>query len=757
VPSQNNPHSVIIIGGGLAGLATAALLGKLGWQVTIFEKNTTLGGRARVFKKKGFTFDMGPSWYMMPEVFERYFGLLGKNVKDLYQLVRLDPRYSIFFGQEPKVVFPDSIEKTTTWFESLEPGAGHVFTDYLKRMQLIYQAVSNQLLYEDWWSWRSWFKFQNLKAMFQLVWLQRFWQSWQAEVSHLFAEPKLQKALSFLSVFLGGSPYNTPALYSMLNWADIGEGIWYPKGGMNRLVAALERVAIEQGVNIKTGMEVTEILIKDKQVTGIRAGGVTYETTNVVGACDIPWLETQLLPPPFQVKASAWDKKTLGISALMIYLGLNKRLSRATHHMLYLADDWQENFKAVFESKSLPSDPSLYVSVRSVTDRQIVPKGCEEVAMLIPLGAGGSYTNKELQGLADHAIEKLEHLLKEKIKTHILVKELYRPSDFEVDYHAHRGTALGLAHTLRQSVWFRPSIKHPSIKGLWYAGQYSHPGIGVPMALISAELVANSIGQPAVASARQIFKKGSVTYYYSSIFFPGPIREQVATLYAYVRVIDDLVDQQKPDVAQMDKMWRDTVTAWKTGRAEFKVVGEFVALAKRQHFKWQWITAFWWAMRQDIKPKKYRSFSELEKYMFGSAEVIGLMMARVLELSPAAQAAAQAQGKAMQLINFVRDVAEDEALGRNYLGYSQAQKQSAERWNNYIRTVIDRYFKLQQQAESGYDYIPKHYLIPIKSAADMYNWTARRLYENPSLVWQKKLKPSKVRVVSTVVKNMIQL
>ena len=575
-------------------------------------------------------------------------------------------------------------------------------------------------------------------------------------MSKYFSSHKLKKILEFSAVFLGGSPFATPSFYSILAWADFGKGVWYPQGGMGKLVSGLESLAREYGVNLLPSTEATEIEVVDGIATAVRAGDLRFEAEVVVGATDLPFIETKLLPAAYRSEEK-WQKKQLGISALLMYIGVNTRLKGITHHSLYFADDWQKNFQEIFELQQLPSQPSFYVSLRSATDRSIVPPGCDELFVLVPLGAKDSYSPKELNAYSDQVIQKVEQLFKQEISPHIIVKEVYTPRDFQNDYHAFHGTALGLVHTLQQSLWLRPRNKHPQLKGLYYAGQYTNPGVGVPMALISAQQVAELISQEQPAeSDRQIFKKGSTTYYYSSLFFRGQVKKDVSTLYAYVRTIDDFVDSDVPQLAELEKFWQATQDAWQGKTCHNQIVHNFVLLAKRKNFDWNWIEAFWQAMRSDLSKKKYRSYQELEKYMYGSAEVVGYMMVRVLELPDDALQAAAAQGQAMQFLHFIRDVQEDKQLGRNYLGFSKAQEQDQQQWTTFLRKHIEHYWQLQAEAEKGYRFIPKKYLIPIKTAAQMYSWTAKQLYNDPQLVWAKKVKPTKNRIFLQLLKNLVQ-
>lgn len=489
-----NMKKIIVIGGGFSGLATAALLAKRGFEVTLFEKNSSLGGRARVLHKNQFQFDMGPSWYMMPEIFERYFAQFNKKVSDFYQLVRLDPSYKIFFEDAESIVIPSNISKVEKIFEEIETGAGEKFKTYLDKSHELYELATQELVYSDPSDFTTWLSIRRMFLACKFFLKINILQTWSQKIQTLFKDQKLFQILCFPAVFLGSSPYRMPSLFSILSWADFGKGIWYPKGGMIQVVRALETLAKENGVSIVLKADVSKIEVERGRATGVIVNDKKYLADVVVVATDIAHVEMQLIPPKYQTYPEKyWQKKSLAISAVLIYLGLKKRVPDAVHHSLYFSKDWEQNFDDIFKRKILPHQPSFYISTRSVTDRSIVPKNGEELFVLIPVPAqlGGSNTSYET--LANETIKKIEQLFNFSITDSIVVKELYTPDMFAQDYHSYQGTALGLEHTLSQSLFFRPGNKSKKIANLYYAGQYTNPGIGVPMALISAEIVTNRI------------------------------------------------------------------------------------------------------------------------------------------------------------------------------------------------------------------------------------------------------------------------
>lgn len=485
---------IIIIGGGISGLAAAALLGKQGYIVQVFEKNEQLGGRARVWSEQGFEFDMGPSWYLMPEIFEQFAGYFNKKVSDFYELKRLDPHYRVYYEHGRRLEIGDDFHNVVAQFESIENGSGQQLNHYLALIERAY-ALSIKLLYLDVHQRKDWFVLENLRALVKLAQLYNPFQCWDDLVGKYFAHPDLKKILEFPSVFLGGSPYNTPALYALLSVADLKGGVWYPLGGMGKVVGMLEQLARDNKVMISTKSSVERIVVQDRKVHGVVINGETILCDAVVGTADLAHVEQELLSEPYRsYDAQYWQNKTLGISSMVLYLGLNKKLKNARHHMLYFADAWKANFDEIFVTKNLPANPSFYISVPTITDISVAPAGCDSLFVLVPIAAR-VYDKNELDRYSIQIIEQIESLLEESISAHCIVRRVFGPADFANDYNAFNGTALGLAHTLRQSLFGRPGSMSKKVKGLFYAGQYTNPGVGMPMALVSGELAARRVDE----------------------------------------------------------------------------------------------------------------------------------------------------------------------------------------------------------------------------------------------------------------------
>jgi len=480
----------IIIGAGFGGLSAACLLAKQGYQVKVFEKNDQPGGRAMMWKHKGFSFDMGPSWYLMPEIFERFFAHFNRKPSDYYSLKRLDPNYRIFFDQDQTIDIHANLQKNLKLFDQLEPNGGQKFQTYLDKAKYQYDVSLDQFLYKNY---RTIVDFFNRRLLLEGAKLNVF-QPLDKYINNQFQSDQLRKILQYTIVFLGGDPKNTPAIYSLMAHVDFNLGVWYPTGGMNAVAQGMHQLAQELGVTFHFNSPVSKILVQQGRATGIQAGKKKHSADLILSNADYPHTETQLLDPPHQTyPESYWDKKTIAPSAFIIYLGINKKIKSLTHHNLYFDQDWQRHFRKIFDSPSWPKNPSFYVCAPSVTDKTVAPKGKENLFILVPIASGLKETTKQKQQFATMILDRLEQTIGEPIQKHILFKRIFTGSDFSSTYNAYQGTALGLSHTLLQTAIFRPKQKSPKVKGLYYSGQYTHPGIGVPMTLIASEIVSDMI------------------------------------------------------------------------------------------------------------------------------------------------------------------------------------------------------------------------------------------------------------------------
>jgi len=493
---STHSNKALVIGAGFAGLSAASFLAKKGWEVTIVEKNEMPGGRARKFEAEGFTFDMGPSWYWMPDVFEKYFGSFGKKVSDFYQLQRLDPSYRVYF-EKATWDLPANYEALKNLFESIETGAANALDLFLAEAKYKYEVGVGKLVYQPSLSITEFIDYELIKGVFKLD----VFQSMKTHIARYFKHPYIQFLMEFPVLFLGALPENTPALYSLMNYADIKGGTWYPQNGMYSIVEAMVKVAKSLGVQFKLGEEVMQIEVENgiatKVISIVKETGTqeSYSFEVLIGAGDYHHIETKLLENKYQsYSAKYWDSRVLAPSSLLFYVGLNKKLNGVTHHSLFFDTDFSVHGNEIYNNPMWPSNPLFYASVPSVTDASVAPVGCENLFLLIPIAAGLEGDTTEIrEQYFDILMDRLEKKWGQSIKDAIVYKRSYAVADFKNDYHSFKGNAYGLANTLLQTAFLKPSCKSKKVKNLYYTGQLTVPGPGVPPSLISGEVVANLI------------------------------------------------------------------------------------------------------------------------------------------------------------------------------------------------------------------------------------------------------------------------
>ncbi len=482
--------SVIVIGAGFGGMSSAALLAKKGYDVTLVEKNSQPGGRAIVWEEKGFVYDMGPSWYLMPEVFERFFAEFGKKVTDYYKLKRLDPNYRVFFQGKDRVDISADLERNKKLFDSMEEGGGKKLEEYLRSASYQYDIAMGQFIYKDY---RSMFDFLNKKLIFEGTKLHIF-ESLDGYAKRFISNPDLRKVLEYTIVFLGGTPYDSPAMYALMSHVDFNLGVFYPMGGMGELAKGFHRLCLEQGVHFRFDEEVRKIDVEDGRVKGVTTDKGHIPAKKVVSCSDYPHTETELLEKQDRsYPEKYWSKRAIAPSAILMYLGFDKRIENLLHHNLYLSGDWDQHFETIFKRPSWPDNPSYYICCPSKTDPTVAPKDGENIFILVPVAAGLKDTDVIRERYFEWVMSHLEHLTGERLREHLVVKRLFSHRDFSSYYNAYKGTALGLAHTLRQTAVFRPAMRSKRVKGLYYSGQYTHPGIGVPMVVIGSQILAKDV------------------------------------------------------------------------------------------------------------------------------------------------------------------------------------------------------------------------------------------------------------------------
>lgn len=484
---------VVIIGSGFAGLSAACFMAKAGWKVTILEKNAIPGGRARQLNAQGFTFDMGPSWYWMPEVFERFFTCFGKNVSDYYQLERLDPSYRIYWENEAMDI-PADYKKLKELFESIEIGSGVMLDKVMDEAAYKYDVGINKLVHKPGQSLTEFLDWDLIKGVFKLD----VFNSIKKHFAKHFKHSKIKQMLEFPVLFLGALPQDTPALYSLMNYADIKLGTWYPNGGMYKIVEGMYSVAKELGIEFFFDCNVKEIKVEKglaSKVVADNLSEITFDTDVIIGAADYQFIETQLLEEKYRSYTDKyWDTRVMAPSCLLYYVGINKKLKNMSHHTLFFDVSFDEHGNEIYRDPQWPSDPLFYVCTASVTDNTIAPEGCENLFFLIPVAAGLKGDTEELRDeYFSKIIRRFENRIGQNISDDIIYKRSYSVSNFIEDYNSFKGNAYGLANTLMQTAVLKPSCRSKKIKNLFYTGQLTVPGPGVPPSLISGEVVAKQV------------------------------------------------------------------------------------------------------------------------------------------------------------------------------------------------------------------------------------------------------------------------
>ncbi|WP_345954751.1 phytoene desaturase family protein [Mucilaginibacter sp. PAMB04168] len=482
-----NKQQVIVIGAGFAGLAAATVLAKEGYAVTILEKNDQPGGRARIWQQDGFTFDMGPSWYWMPDVFENYFALFHKHPSDFYELTRLDPGYRVYYGKDDVLDVPASMDALKNVFEQIESGSSKCLQEFLDQAEYKYRVGMGEYVFKPSHSVTEYFDFNLVKKSLSIQLL----TSMSKHVRKYFKNPKLVKLLEFPVLFLGATPQNTPAMYSMMNYADLALGTWYPQGGMHEIVKAMVKMAESYGVVIKLNTEVTKIDITDGSVTSLQTTQGMLTANFVIAGADYEHVDQHLIDNAHQnYTGKYWDSRTMSPSSLLYYVGVNKRVDNIQHHNLFFDEDFELHAKEIYSEPQWPSKPLFYVSCTSKTDSTVAPEGCENLFFLMPLAPGLHDDETLREKYFSLMLDRFEAITGQSIRNNIVVKRSYAMNDFKADYHSFKGNAYGLANTLLQTAFLKPAMRAKKIKNMLYTGQLTVPGPGVPPALISGQVAA---------------------------------------------------------------------------------------------------------------------------------------------------------------------------------------------------------------------------------------------------------------------------
>ena len=482
--------SVIIVGSGFAGLSAASFLAKAGWKATVIEKNSGPGGRAQQLNENGFSFDMGPSWYWMPDVFESYFDKFGKKVSDYYSLKRLDPSYRIYWD-DGFTDIPADYNEFKKMVDEFEPGASEKLEKYLAEAAYKYETGINKLVHKPG---RSFIEFID-RDIFKGVFRLDVFTSIKKHIHNYFRNPKLRQLMEFPVLFLGALPENTPALYSLMNYADIKGGTWYPQGGMYSVVKAMYELAVELGVKFCFNEEAEQIFIQDDRAKNVVTNRMVHEADVIVSGADYYFTEEKLLQENYRSYSETyWEKRVMSPSCLLYFVGLNKKLKNSIHHSLFFDVPFDQHAKEIYDDPQWPTNPLFYVSVNSVTDDTVAPAGCDNMVLLIPVSSGLQNDDEiTREKYFQQIIKRMEKHTGQSILDAVVYKKTFSVSDFASEYNSFRGNAYGLANTLRQTAIFKPSCKSKKVKNLFYTGQLTVPGPGVPPCLISGEVVAKEV------------------------------------------------------------------------------------------------------------------------------------------------------------------------------------------------------------------------------------------------------------------------
>ncbi|GAA0750377.1 phytoene desaturase family protein [Gaetbulibacter jejuensis] len=481
---------VAIIGSGFSSLAASCYLAKYGYDVTIYEKNKTIGGRARQYIKDGFTFDIGPTWYWMPDVFERFFSDFNKHPKDYYQLEKLNPAYSVYFGKNDFITIEDTLDKICIAFEKEEPGSSKKLKKFIQQAEDNYNIAIKDLVYNPGVSPLELVNLQTAKK------LNQFFGTIKKDVRKAFNNKRLVQILEFPVLFLGAKPSDTPSFYSFMNYADFGLGTFHPKGGMYQVILALEKLAKELGVTIKTENPIQKIFVDNgKANTIITNSSKIINCDIVLSGADYHHTETLLEESYRQYSEAYWTKKTFAPSSLLFYVGFNKKLKNVNHHTLFFDVDFDTHAEAIYDNPKWPEKPLFYASFPSITDNSTAPNDKEAGIFLIPLAPGLEDTEALRSSYFDKIINRFEALTSQSVKEDILFKESFCVNDFISEYNSYKGNAYGMANTLLQTAFLRPKLKSKKVNNLYFTGQLTVPGPGVPPSLISGKLAAELINK----------------------------------------------------------------------------------------------------------------------------------------------------------------------------------------------------------------------------------------------------------------------
>lgn len=481
--------TISIIGSGFSSLAASCYLAQAGHKVSVYEKNESVGGRARQLKSHGFTFDMGPSWYWMPDVFERFFADFNKKTTDYYELIKLSPAYRVYYGVDDFITIADNLDEIVETFESIEAGSGAVLNDFMAEAKSNYDIAIKDLVYRPGVSPLELVTVETAKKVGQ------FFSNISKDVRKKFKNDRLIQILEFPVLFLGAKPSDTPSFYSFMNYADFGLGTWHPKTGMFDVVRAMETLALELGVSFHTNSNIEKIIVENKTAKGLVVNGKAIYSDLVLSGADYHHTETLLEEKHRAYSEKYWDSRVFAPSSLLFYIGFDKKIENISHHALFFDVDFYQHANDIYDEPQWPKEPLFYANFPSLTDKSAAPEGMESAFFLVPLAPGINDTEALRAEYFDKIIDRFETLTQQSVKNNIIFSKSFCKNDFVEQYNSYKGNAYGMANTLLQTAFLRPKLKSKKVKNLYFTGQLTVPGPGVPPALISGKLVSELINK----------------------------------------------------------------------------------------------------------------------------------------------------------------------------------------------------------------------------------------------------------------------
>jgi phytoene desaturase len=486
------PPSVIVIGAGIGGIAIAAHLARRGMHVTVVEKNARPGGRCDHFSRDGHHFDSGPTLFVMPLLYDAEFAALGSSAREMLDLQRVDPTYHLVFDDSTQLALTSDMKSMCEQLESIQPGSFQGFLRYFEEGHRHYHLAMERLVGRDFRTASQFFNLANLPLLFRLKPLVHHYNN----MSTYFDEPRLKSAFTFQDVYMGLSPFEAPATFSMMPYTELAHGVWYPKGGMYRVVEALMDIARQSGVEFAFDAEVEQIEVNGASARGVvLSGGQRMQADAIVANADLPYVHKHLLPQ--DGLARQLDRKRYSCSVVSFFWGVDKPYETLNPHTLFLADDYRENFRSIIRDLTIPENPSVYVHAPARLDPSMAPPGEDTIIGIVPVGHLDENGEQDWRAIRDRArqavFKRLALVGITDLEEHIKFEVNYSPLSWRKRYNLVKGSTHGLCHNLTQLGYFRPRNRHPRYHNLYFVGASTHPGTGMPTALVSARLASQRL------------------------------------------------------------------------------------------------------------------------------------------------------------------------------------------------------------------------------------------------------------------------